>query len=96
MTDTSHYADALAQLSSAADRRGWTWFFRWSDLGNSLSNDDRGHLLLIHQGDEESSRMATEIAGDPMLAHAVGRAFLEYLRWDTATRPTDRHQKGGA
>ncbi|KKW92275.1 hypothetical protein [Sphingobium chungbukense] len=86
---TARYEAELASIASAADRRGFAWFFRWAELGNDLGNDEGGALRLTHQGDEESLAMVKELQSDPLLAHAVGRAFLDYLRWDHATNPGD-------
>lgn len=74
-------------MMSAADVRGHAWMFRWVELGNHLGNDENGHLQLGHRGDEESVTMLAQIQKDLLLRHAVGRAFLNYLRWDYANDP---------
>lgn len=78
---------SLLPLMSAADVRGHAWFFRWAELGNHLGNDAEGNLELGHRGDDESVKMLAEVNGDPLLRHAVARAFLNYLRWDYASDP---------
>lgn len=74
-------------MMSAADIRGHAWMFRWAELDNHLGNDADGNLQVGHMGDEESVKMLAELHADPLLRHAVGRAFLNYLRWDYANDP---------
>jgi hypothetical protein len=81
----------MTGLMSAADERGLDWLTRWVGLGCNLTNDHEGHLVLIPPPSCTEPSVAAEITGmrnsimsDPLLAHAVGRALLNYYRWENA------------
>lgn len=76
---------------SAADQRGHDWMQRWVELGCNLTVDGTGNIVLVPPGSCSSPAVAAEITGmrssiqsDSLLAHAVGRALLNYWRWEDA------------
>jgi hypothetical protein len=78
----------MAEPISAVDQRGLAWMTRWALLGHEFAVDEQGRLNLIHDGSTEAVALSEEVQADPLLAHAVGRAVIDFFRWEDAQEST--------
>ena len=70
---------------SGVDQRALDWITGWAAIGNEIGSGEGGHLRLVHGVQTgHSEELLRQINQDELLRHGIGRAVLEYFKWEAA------------